>query len=132
MLAIIALCGGLWWGASWLDPVMGLVGAALVGIWAVGLLRQTGRVLLDAEMDAPVVEEIRAIVAAAPEGATLRDLHVWRVGQARYVCMLSLHTEQPLSADEMRRRLSIHEELVHITVEISQRGEDGAGLPATA
>ncbi|MGY3927081.1 CDF family Co(II)/Ni(II) efflux transporter DmeF [Aeromonas simiae] len=132
VLAIIALCGGLWWGASWLDPVMGLVGAALVGIWAVGLLRQTGRVLLDAEMDAPVVEEIREIVAAAPEGATLRDLHVWRVGQARYVCMLSLRTEQPLSADEMRRRLSIHEELAHITVEISPQGEDGAVLPATA
>ena len=29
VLAIIALLGGMLWGAAWLDPVMGLVGAAL-------------------------------------------------------------------------------------------------------
>ena len=34
VLAIVALFGGLLWGAAWLDPVMGLVGAALVSIWA--------------------------------------------------------------------------------------------------
>ncbi|ALP40338.1 CDF family Co(II)/Ni(II) efflux transporter DmeF [Aeromonas schubertii] len=119
VLAILALCGGLWWGASWLDPVMGIVGAGLVGVWAIGLLRQTGRVLLDAEMDAPVVEEIRELVAEAPEGATIRDLHVWRVGQGSYACMLSLWTEEALSADQMRERLAIHEELVHVTVEIT-------------
>src|SRR6187399_2688598 len=59
VLAIVALFGGLLWGASWLDPVMGLVGAALVSIWAAGLLRDSGRILLDAEMDAPVVAEVR-------------------------------------------------------------------------
>ena len=53
VLAIVALFGGLWWGASWLDPVMGLIGAALVSVWAWGLLRDSGRILLDAEMDAP-------------------------------------------------------------------------------
>ena len=34
VLAIVALVGGLMWGAAWLDPVMGLVGAALVAVWA--------------------------------------------------------------------------------------------------
>lgn len=132
VLAILALCGGMWWGADWLDPVMGIVGAALVGVWAIGLLRQTGRVLLDAEMDAPVVEEIREIIDEAPEGATLRDLHVWRVGQGSYACMLSLWSEQPLEADEMRRRLSIHEELVHITVEISPLADRDTPHPVAA
>jgi cation diffusion facilitator family transporter len=132
VLAILALCGGMWWGADWLDPVMGIVGAVLVGVWAIGLLRQTGRVLLDAEMDAPVVEEIREIIDEAPEGATLRDLHVWRVGQGSYACMLSLWSEQPLEADEMRRRLSIHEELVHITVEISPLADRDTPHPVAA
>src|SRR4051794_8062220 len=59
VLAIIALLGGLYFNASWLDPMMGIVGAVLVSVWAWGLIRQTGRVLLDAEMDAPVVAEIR-------------------------------------------------------------------------
>ena len=55
VLAIIALLGGKFWGLAWLDPVMGLVGAVLIAVWARGLLRDSGRVLLDAEMDAPVV-----------------------------------------------------------------------------
>ena len=62
VLAIVALVGGLLWGAAWLDPVMGLVGAALVAVWALGLLRDSGRILLDAEMDAPVVAEVREVI----------------------------------------------------------------------
>jgi Co/Zn/Cd efflux system component len=54
VLAILALMGGKLWGASWLDPAMGIVGAGLVAVWAYGLLRDTGRVLLDADMNAPV------------------------------------------------------------------------------
>ncbi len=45
VLAIIALLAGKWWGANWLDPLMGIVGGVLVTVWAVGLLRDTGRVL---------------------------------------------------------------------------------------
>jgi cation diffusion facilitator family transporter len=62
LLAILALVGGLWLGWNWLDPLMGIVGAVLVGIWARGLLRDTSRVLLDSEMDHPLTEEIRAAV----------------------------------------------------------------------
>lgn len=34
VLAILALLGGMLWGAAWLDPAMGLVGAVLVAVWA--------------------------------------------------------------------------------------------------
>ncbi|MEL3920194.1 CDF family Co(II)/Ni(II) efflux transporter DmeF [Aeromonas enteropelogenes] len=118
VLAILALVGGMLWGADWLDPVMGIVGAGLVGVWAVGLLRQTGRVLLDAEMDDPVVAEIREVIAELPD-TEIRDLHVWRVGQAQYACVLSLLMVVPLSAEEIRERLAIHEELVHVTIEVN-------------
>ncbi|BEE16207.1 cation transporter [Aeromonas enteropelogenes] len=118
VLAILALVGGMLWGADWLDPVMGIVGAGLVGVWAVGLLRQTGRVLLDAEMDDPVVAEIREVIAELPD-TEIRDLHVWRVGQAQYACVLSLLMAAPLSAEEIRERLAIHEELVHVTIEVN-------------
>jgi cation diffusion facilitator family transporter len=56
VLAIVALFGGKCLGASWLDPVMGVAGAILVTRWAVGLLRESGRILLDAEMHSPVVQ----------------------------------------------------------------------------
>jgi cation diffusion facilitator family transporter len=120
VLAIVALFGGMLWGASWLDPVMGVVGAGLVGVWASGLLRDTGRVLLDAEMDAPVVEEIREVVAASPVPAEIADLHVWRVGKGKYACILSLVTQGDVQPDEFRRMLGIHEELVHVTVEVNR------------
>lgn len=121
VLAILALVGGKFWGASWLDPVMGIVGAVLVAIWAYGLLRDTGRVLLDAEMDAPVVAEIREVISASPIQATITDLHVWRVGKGKYACTLSLAVMEVAEPDYFREQLSIHEELVHITVEVNLR-----------
>jgi cation diffusion facilitator family transporter len=120
VLAIAALVGGRYFGATWLDPVMGLAGTVLVARWAWGLIHDTGRVLLDAEMDAPVVAEVREIVAELPGPTTLRDLHVWRVGKGKYACIVSLATGADLTPDEVRRRLAIHEELVHVTVEISR------------
>ncbi len=120
VLAIIALFCGMLWGAAWLDPIMGIVGAGLVTIWAYGLLRDSGRILLDAEMDAPVVDEIYDVIEASPIKATITDLHVWRVGKGKYSCILSLHTTQEVSPDFFKQQLSIHEELVHITVEVNQ------------
>ena len=121
LLAIAALFGGKLWGADWLDPVMGIVGAVLVASWAYGLLRDSGRVLLDAEMDAPVVAEIRDLIAAGPIRAEITDLHVWRVGTGRYACILALSTGSDASPDEFRRQLGVHEELAHITVELNRQ-----------
>jgi len=119
-LAIVALFGGKLWNFGWLDPVMGIVGAALVSIWAYGLLRDTGRVLLDAEMDAPVVAEVREVIAATPASTEITDLHVWRVGKGKYACIVSLSAAEDVQPEEIRQRLSIHEELAHVTVEINR------------
>jgi cation diffusion facilitator family transporter len=131
VLAIVALIGGKLWGASWLDPVMGIVGAVMVLVWAYGLLRDTGRVLLDAEMDAPVVSEIREVIASSPVNADITDLHVWRVGKGKFACILSLATSEEVSPDYIRKELSVHEELVHVTVEISGASEGAASVSAS-
>ena len=120
LLAIVALFGGKWWGASWLDPVMGIVGAGLVSAWAYGLLRDTGRVLLDAEMDAPVVAEIHDAIKSAPVEAAISDLHVWRVGKGSYACILSLVVDETVAPDDIKRYLGVHKELAHVTVELNQ------------
>ena len=120
VLAIVALSAGMLWGAAWLDPLMGIAGAVLVGVWAWGLLRDTGRVLLDAEMDAPVVEEIREVIAADPQRAEISDLHVWRVGKGKYACELALVTATDADPEHYRRALAVHEELVHVTVEVNR------------
>jgi Co/Zn/Cd efflux system component len=72
------------------------------------------------QMDAPVVQEIRDLVAAKVPAAKISDLHVWRVGGGSYACILALVSAKPLQADDLRTHLSIHEELVHVTVEIAQ------------
>ena len=118
VLAIVALLGGKFYGAQWLDPLMGIVGAVLVAVWAWGLLRQAGRVLLDAEMDAPVVQEVRDVIRDDFPGAQITDLHVWRVSKDDYACIVALTSPSPISADAVRKALSIHEELVHVTVEV--------------
>ena len=120
MLAILALVGGKFLGVRWLDPVMGIVGAMLVAQWAYSLLKQSGRILLDAEMDDPVVEEIREVIADKIPTAAISDLHVWKVGKGRYACIVGLVIQQPITPALVRSYLAVHEELVHVTVEISQ------------
>lgn len=122
LLAIAALAGGWFYGWDWLDPATGILGAVLVALWAKKLLGQTGRVLLDREMDHPVVEEIREVIDQLPTaGQTqITDLHVWRVATGAYACALSLLThDATLNPKQIRKQLSIHQEIVHITIEIS-------------
>ncbi len=135
ILAIAALAGGAWFGWNWLDPVMGIVGAMLVALWAWGLARDAGRVLLDCEMDHPVVAEVREVIEAHPEWVIttrIADLHVWRVGKGCFAVILGLVTHDPeLAAEDVRRELARHEELVHISVEINYCSCDAPAQPAT-
>lgn len=124
VLAIVALFGGWFLGWAWLDPLMGIVGAVLVAVWAKNLIRETGKVLLDREMDAPVVDEIREVVqAGVNDGDTkIVDLHVWRIGRQSYACAVGVVTRDPaLSVQAIRARLAVHEEIVHSTIELHHR-----------
>ena len=123
VLAIVALAGGWIYGWSWLDPVMGIVGAVLVAVWAKNLLTQTGKVLLDREMDHPVIAEIREVVETGHDAGDTRltDLHVWRIGKQSYACALSVVThDASLTPDRVRKQLAQHEEIVHATIEVHQ------------
>lgn len=121
VLAIIALLGGLFYGWSWLDPVMGIVGSILVAFWAKNLIAETGKVLLDREMDHPIVEEIRAALETEPDAGNTRiaDLHVWRVGKQAYACALSIVTQDDaLTPQRVHEILKQHAEIGHMTIEI--------------
>lgn len=118
VLAIVALGGGMLFGWSFLDPLMGIVGAFLVGRWAIGLVRDSAGVLLDAEDHGRVAEEIRRIVETEPDHE-IADLHVWRVGPASRACIVSLVTHAPLAIETYRRKLSAIHGLDHITIEIN-------------
>jgi cation diffusion facilitator family transporter len=135
--AILALAGGWAFGWWWLDPIMGIVGAVVVALWAKRLIADTAKVLLDREMDHPVVQEIRdAVEDGGKAGETLvSDLHVWRVGKGTYACALSVVTHDPtLSPARVREWISVHEEVVHVTAEVNhceEKDEPSAPLLRT-
>jgi cation diffusion facilitator family transporter len=120
ILAIIALIAGLIWGAAWLDPIMGIVGSILVFVWAIGLIKQSGKVLLDANMEAPIVSEIIEVIENSKVNAIITDLHVWHVGKGKYSCILCLDIDEDVPSDYFKKELQIHEELVHITIELNK------------
>ena len=122
VLAIVALAGGWMYGWSWLDPAMGIVGAVLVAGWAKNLLIDTAAILLDREMDHPVVDEIREVIGHKTAGnSRIVDLHVWRIGRRAYACALSIASpDAELSAEQVREWLAVHDEIVHVTIEIHQ------------
>lgn len=121
VLAIVALIGGWIWGWSWMDPLMGILGGLLVAGWARGLLAETGKILLDREMDHPVVQDIRKTIESASQSGVTKvtDLHVWRVGKKVYSCALTVVThDHALTPAMIRQSMAIHEEIVHATIEI--------------
>ncbi len=120
VFAIVALLAGMYLQFAWADPLMGLAGAVLVTVWAWGLLRDSGRILLDAEMDAPVVAEVRAVIERGAVPAKITDLHVWRVGRAKYAVVLSVTTPSDKDGEYFRQALCVHEELAHVTVEVER------------
>jgi cation diffusion facilitator family transporter len=119
VLAILALTGAKYLQIPWLDAAVGLFGSGVVAAWAVALLRSTSRSLLDADMDAPVVAEIRQTLRDAPLHSELDDLHVWKVGKSRYACLLSVTTASEATPEYFRSLLKAHEEIVHVTVEVN-------------
>jgi len=122
VLAIGALLGGCFLGLSWLDPAIGLVGSVMIACWSYGLIRDTSGVLLDREMDAPLVEEIRRTIESGGD-ARISDLHLWRVGRRKYACTLAIVANQPQTAEQYKALLSSQKALAHILVEIHRCAE---------
>ncbi|MFH2052543.1 MAG: CDF family Co(II)/Ni(II) efflux transporter DmeF [bacterium] len=121
VLAIFALLAGKYFGAVWLDPAMGVLGAGLVIRWAWGLLRQSGKVLLDGQAPAPV---LMAVTEALERDGTTRilDLHVWSIGPGYYAAEVALETADPEDPDHYRKLLPPDLGLVHVTVEVRGNG----------
>jgi len=118
VFAIVALLAGKFFGWNWLDPMMGLVGAAVITQWALGLLRKTSTVLLDGSVD----REVKAAVVAAIEADSdtrIVDLHLWYVSQRHLSAIISLVTHHPKSPDYYKQLLANIVPLAHVIVEVN-------------
>lgn len=117
ILAIFALLGGKLYGLNWLDPVMGIVGALVVGRWAIGLLRETARVLLDHRADQGVHADILRRVEQKGE-VRVRDLYVWNVGPRALAAHLTVEDTVPRPPEYYKELVAEVAHLEHVTVEV--------------
>jgi cation diffusion facilitator family transporter len=124
VLAIVALVAGKALGWTWMDPATGLVGSLVIARWSWGLLRDTSRVLLDAEVSDRRSREIQRAIEADADNR-IADLHLWRVGPEHLAAIISVVTHEPRDPAHYKRLLAGERDLVHVTVEVQACRGDG-------
>jgi cation diffusion facilitator family transporter len=117
VLAIVALLAAKFYGLNWLDPFMGIVGAALVSRWSYGLIKDSARVLLDRQADDDMLAAIRQSLEA-DSGDRVTDLHCWSIGPGIYAADLAIVSDNPRSPADYRSRIPAGLGIVHATVEV--------------
>jgi cation diffusion facilitator family transporter len=117
--AIAALTVGKYVGWTFMDPVMGVVGALVIMRWSLSLVGDTSRVLLDAEVD----HTRRAAIVAAIEqdhDSHVSDVHIWRIGPQHLAAIVSVVAHVPREPDYFKRLVADQTDLAHVTVEVSR------------
>jgi cation diffusion facilitator family transporter len=118
VLVIAGLLLARTFGWLFMDPVAGLVGAAVIASWSYGLIRDTGAILLDMNPDRGMADKVRAAIER--DGDRLEDLHLWRLGPGHLGAILSVVTTKPRDPGHYRRLLGHFHNLSHVTVEVQQ------------
>jgi cation diffusion facilitator family transporter len=123
VLAISALTSGKFFGWSWLDPVVGIVGSGVVFSWAYTLLRDTGTVLLDVTPESSDLPKVIREGIESDGDSIVTDLHIWQVSSGKFAAIVSIVAHEPKRCDEYRALLAEHDELVHVTIETQRCGD---------
>jgi cation diffusion facilitator family transporter len=121
VLAIAALLGGSYLGWAWLDPVMGLVGAAVIARWAWGLMGDAARILMDTAPTPDIMEKIKTLLESEAD-IRVADLHVWRVGPGHMALMATVVTHTPRPPAHYKALLKDVAGLSHVTIEVETCG----------
>jgi Co/Zn/Cd efflux system component len=72
-------------------------------------------------MNDPIVQEVIDVINDLEQKVQIEDLHIFRVGKGKYGCILALNSDDKIDINHIKKELSIHEELVHITVELKMK-----------
>ena len=116
VLVIVGLLLARTFGWLWMDPLAGLIGAIVIANWSVGLLRDTGSILLDRTPDPRMAEKVRNIIES--DGDHVTDLHLWRLGPGHLGAIISVATTKGREPAHYRQRLARLADLSHVTVEV--------------
>lgn len=118
VFAIIALFAGKFLGWVWMDALMGLVGALVIGKWAYGLVQETASILLDGTIDKGVKLAIVNIIEGDKDNR-ITDLHIWNVSENHLAATISLVTHYPQEPIYYKKLLNNIPSLSHVIVEVN-------------
>ncbi|MDX2225090.1 MAG: CDF family Co(II)/Ni(II) efflux transporter DmeF [Rhodospirillaceae bacterium] len=121
ILAVAALLGGKVLGWAWLDPAMGLVGAAVILRWSWGLVRDTSGVLLDRQAPAAVREQLRRSVERGT-GDRVTDLHLWSIAPGTWAGAITVVSATPQAPGHYKALIDAAVHVEHLTVEVHACG----------
>jgi cation diffusion facilitator family transporter len=104
VLVIVGLLLARQFGWLWMDPLAGFIGSVVIASWSVGLLRDTGAILLDRMPDPGMAAKIRSTIES--EGDKVTDLHLWRLGPGHLGAIVSVATSEERQAAPSRSSTS--------------------------
>ena len=121
VLVIVGLLLARAFGWLWMDPLAGIVGALVIASWALGLIRDTGSILLDMNPDRTMAEKLRQTIES--DGDKVADLHLWRLGPGHLGALVSVATEDDWRRQGYyRERLARFRSISHLTIEVLHKG----------
>lgn len=119
VLAIFALLAAKFFGLTWADPLVGILGAIVVAKWAIGLLKQTSSLLLDKSDTSETINQLRELIES--ETTSIEDLHLWQISENERSLILSLTSSDGNDPDFYHNLVKTVDHFEHITVEIHRR-----------
>jgi cation diffusion facilitator family transporter len=114
--AIIGLLAGRQLGWIWMDPLMGIAGMIVIGVWSIDLMRTAGAMLLDMHGEGGLAAQIGELLETDED--KIVDLHVWRLGPGHHAALVGLVCRNPCPPSEYKERLNCLTGLSHVTVEV--------------
>ena len=118
IFAITALIIAKLFNLGFLDPFIGILSSILIFRWSYLLLRDTSSILLDKDNNQELIKKIKNSIEN-DDDSRIADIHLWRVGQDKYSCILSIVAHKPKTLNQYKADLQAIHGLAHISVEIT-------------
>lgn len=120
VLALIALAGALWLGWTWLDPMVGVIGAVMIFKWGIGLIQQSSKELLDAHATRIPPKDVESFLTGM--GLKASCLHVWQIDGHKVAMHVRVAPgEKALpTLDELRKNILGKFPIDHLVIEMSE------------
>lgn len=116
VLAIIALLIGKFFGQTWPDALVAILGAIVILKWAYDLLISSGKLLVDYHPASNDNEQIQSI--AKESESEVKDLHIWRTSENHKVMILKLKAGSKFNKEDFIEKIKIVCSCNHLTLEV--------------